>query len=272
MTFKISIIDIKEGDQEYYRDHSWCLYAFKFCKGTGATGYVPTWFALQPKHWSENINIFYKPTYSVFYQKLIEINDDTLIETSTHTPGIELGSEVLLNENNRLTVTKQGLGVGPIIVTNKSASGRALLGLTGRSDAHVDDNAPFAVFDVAAENILTMEPIEKVLIFLASLDVQQGIIRSNTFAPGVLIDLTAFSATANPKVQLLLNRDNNGLKAADDQSAKVLTEVGADTPLSVLGPQRKLSANSFPSALGSQRVINYKDSSKGFTITLDVSE
>ncbi|MCC5632813.1 hypothetical protein LC613_35245 [Nostoc sphaeroides CHAB 2801] len=272
MTFKISIINIKENDQEYYRNHHWCLYAFKFCKGTGAPGYVPTWFALQANYWSENINIFYKPTYSVFYQRLSEIDDDTVIETSTHTPGIELGSEVLLNENNRLIVTKHGLGAGPIIVTNKSASGRAFLGLTGRSDAHLDNNTPFAVFDVAKDNILTMEPIEQVLIFLASLDVQQGIIRSNTFAPGVLIDLTAFSPSANPKVELLLNTHNNGLKAADDQSAKMLKEVDADTPLSILGPQRKLSANSFPSALGSQRVINYKDSSKGFTITLDVSE
>ena len=119
-----------------------------------------------------------------------------------------------------------------------SASGRALLGLTAPSEAHVDDNAPFAVFDVAASNILTMQPIEKVLICLAALDIQQGIVRSNTFAPGVLLDLTSFSAADNPKVNLLLNRTTNGLDAADDKSAKVLTTVNAETPLSVLGPQR----------------------------------
>jgi hypothetical protein len=82
-----------------------------------------------------------------------------------------------------------------------------------------------------------MQPVEKVLICLAALNIQQGIVRSNTFAPGVLLDLTAFSAADNPKVNLLLNRTNNGIIAADDKSAKVLTEVDAKTPLSVLGPQ-----------------------------------
>ncbi|TRU94550.1 MAG: hypothetical protein EWV75_15625 [Microcystis wesenbergii Mw_QC_S_20081001_S30D] len=237
MTFNISIIDIKEGDQTYYRDQGWCLYAFKFCEGKGGIGYVPTWFALNPKDWSENIDIFYQPTYSVFYNKFIQISDDTIIRTSTRTDAIPLGSKVTLNENNRLEVTKQGRGAGAIEVTNNSASGRALLGLTGPSEAHVDDNAPFAVFDVAESNILTMQPVEKVLICLAALNIQQGIVRSNTFAPGVLLDLTAFSAADNPKVNLLLNRTNNGIIAADDKSAKVLTEVDAKTPLSVLGPQ-----------------------------------
>ncbi|MDZ8236083.1 MAG: hypothetical protein RMZ69_02730 [Nostoc sp. ChiQUE01a] len=238
MTFNISIINIKEGDQKYYRDNSWCLYAFKFCDGKGAPGYVPTWFALQPKDWSTNIDIFYKPTYSVFYNKFIKVSDDTIIRTSTRTDAIPLGSKVLLNDNNRLEVKEEGRGAGPIVVTNHSASGRALLGLTGPSEAHVDNNAPFAVFDVAADNILTMEPIEKVLIFLAAVNVQQGIIRSNIFAPGVLIDLTDFSAADNPEVKLLLERDNNGLVAADNDSNKVLTEVSSQTALSVFGPKR----------------------------------
>ncbi len=238
MTFNISIININEGDQKYYRNNGWCLYAFKFCDGQGAPGYVPTWFALNPKDWSENIEIIYQPTYSVFYNKFIQISDDTLIRTSTKTEAIPLGSKVTLNENNRLQVTERGRGAGPIIVTNQSAGGRALLGLTGPSQAHVDDNAPFAVFDVASDNTLTMQPIEKVLIFLASINVQQGIIRSNTFAPGVLIDLTAFSAADNPQVHLLLNRNNNGLEAADNDSSKVLTNVSSQTALSVYGPKR----------------------------------
>jgi hypothetical protein len=238
VAFKISITGIKEGDQQYYRENNWCLYAFKFCDGHGAPGYVPTWFSLKPKDWSSNIDIIYQPTYSVFYHKFIQINDNTIIRTGTQTEAIPLGTKVKLNTNNRLEITERGQGAGPIQVTNKSEAGNVLLGLTGPSEAHVDDNAPFAVFTVAPQNTLTMEPIEKVLIFLAARDIQQGCVRSSTFAPGVLIDLSKIDTADNPTVKLLLNRADNGLKGADTKSAKFLEPINSETALAVMGPQR----------------------------------
>ncbi|MEQ9006785.1 MAG: hypothetical protein RLP12_02800 [Ekhidna sp.] len=238
MTFNISILNIKESDQKYYRENNWCLYAFKFCEGRGGNGHVPTWFALNPKDWSETIEIIYTPSYSVFYSKFKQVDNDTVIRTSTKTSALPLGSKVRLNENNRLEVLEEGKGIGPINVENNSSAGQVLLGLAGESDAHVDKNTPFAVFDVAEGNILTMEPIEKVLIVLAALNIQQGCIRSSTFAPGVLIDFTKFSHGENPTVNLRLERSKNGVVAADPSSTGLISDVTSSTALSVLGPKK----------------------------------
>jgi hypothetical protein len=182
-SFEIDIA-LDDATVENLTENNYQLYGFKGADATGGAGVPVVWFASQT--FSSNNQLTWSEQYGAYTSLTTSLAPMTQIRTSSSAK-MNLGQQASVGANGVVSVNNSGTaGILEILNTTTSpyTCGASVVNpVTGKA-------SPICAFPLFGNGLDTFVPLELVFLTFATLPVNTGTVIEQSFAPGILIDMT----------------------------------------------------------------------------------
>ena len=189
---------------EYMQRRGYKLLGFKGAESDGQVEGVPVWLSVPYIRMSGEVKNICQSRYKVYYMEASPAADNS-IRMKALSRAAELGSRVILQEDNSFTVEPGAGSEHAVLFINNRAAGSGTI-TVGLASPVNGAYAPFCAFKVEPRRTLTMVPNDKICLFALPTAMRTGTVAARAVTEGTMFE---FNAPYN-RVHLEMKQDGDG--------------------------------------------------------------
>lgn len=185
--------DLTQQDEilKELQTYGYQLIGYKGATGTNQiTSGLPTWFSESFIEMVGQIEIDHEPVYKVYAYEESDLEQYRQIEMDFLSEECALGSKISLNKDGSFSILNDSAPKGCIQLIDNRPTGckRIIVGLASKI---IGRYAPFCAFYSSSQEIINMEPNDRICLFTSQTNISAGTVIKNLLGMGCSFEFSS---------------------------------------------------------------------------------